>query len=274
MRVALALAAFVALGSASCEKRENVGTIAGPPLLVDRDASSPAAASAAPPSSAPSSAPPASASAAPSAPSAAQPEAPVRARFVVGKTEKIDDGLCEWTLVAAAKGKTEALGESLAQGDVLVVAHGMPFEVRALGTAAVARVPLTPCTVRARPAPEKTVVRAGAAPRLTWAGGAMNAHLDVGPPLSRDAYMGRLYGTAGVAEHDHPTSWEILFALEASGTFTLAGQPRRLGPGEIVFVPPGAKHSWTPDPGAPLTAVQMYVPPGPEQRFKQLAGAK
>jgi quercetin dioxygenase-like cupin family protein len=198
----------------------------------------------------------------------------VKARFVVGKTEKLDDGLCRWTLVAAAKGKAEALGESLAQGDVLVVAHALPFEVRALGTAAVAHVPFTTCAVRSRPAPEKTVVRAGAAPRLTWAGGAMNAHLDVGPPLSKEAYMGRLYGTAGVAEHDHPASWEILFALEASGTFTLAGQARRLGPGEIVFVPPGTKHSWSPDPGAPLTAVQMYVPPGPEQRFKQLAGAK
>ena len=27
-------------------------------------------------------------------------------------------------------------------------------------------------------------------------------------------------------------------------------------------------HSWTPDPGSKLVAVQMYWPPGPEQRFK------
>ena len=41
----------------------------------------------------------------------------------------------------------------------------------------------------------------------------------------------------------------------------------------MVPVPPGVKHSWKPDPGTKLVAVQFYSPPGPEQRFKALAAA-
>lgn len=64
---------------------------------------------------------------------------------------------------------------------------------------------------------------------------------------------------------------EILATQAAAGTLTLGGKSRRLGPGEIVFVPPGVKHSWQPDEGAPLRAIQLYAPSGPEQRFKKLA---
>jgi hypothetical protein len=31
------------------------------------------------------------------------------------------------------------------------------------------------------------------------------------------------------------------------------------------------KHSWTPDPKSELVAIQLYAPPGPEQRFRALA---
>jgi len=175
--------------------------------------------------------------------------------------------------VAAAQGKVTAGATKLAEGDVLVLGHPMDFTVEAPGLAAVVVAPMEPCSIRARPAPTKVVVKAGAAPELAWAGGAMRARLDVTSEVSPEVYMGRLAGTAGVAEHDHPTSWEILFAIDAGGTFTLAGVPKRLGPGEIVVVPPGTKHSWTPDAGKPLAAVQVYAPPGPEQRFKQLAAA-
>ena len=65
------------------------------------------------------------------------------------------------------------------------------------------------------------------------------------------------------------------FANRIKGAkFTLDGKEQRLGPHEIVRVPPGVKHSWKPDPGSKLVAVQMYAPPGPEQRFKALADAE
>ena len=51
----------------------------------------------------------------------------------------------------------------------------------------------------------------------------MHAHLDVEKSVSPAAYLGRLRGTAPVAEHTHPDSWELICAIEASGTFRLSG---------------------------------------------------
>ncbi len=113
-------------------------------------------------------------------------------------------------------------------------------------------------------------MHAADAPELTWANGAMHAHLD-GEKLPY-AYVGRLEGTAPVAEHVHESSWEVLCAIEASGTFTVAGVAKRLGARTCVSVPPATKHSWTPDPGTKLVGVQFYDPPGPQSRFKALAG--
>ena len=79
----------------------------------------------------------------------------------------------------------------------------------------------------------------------------------------------RLNGRAVAAEDLLPH----LAAVEAAGTFTVNGVPHRLGAGEILAVPPGTRHSWQPDPGSTLVAVQIYDPPGPEQRFVGLAKA-
>jgi quercetin dioxygenase-like cupin family protein len=149
-----------------------------------------------------------------------------------------------------------------------------PFDVKGAGTVALATVVHSPCSVRARPVgPTKRVIRAAVAPELVWAGGTMRAHLDVEKEVSPEAYLGRLEGTAPVAEHLHATSWEIIMAVDATGTFTLDGKPARLGPRSVVAVPPNVKHAWQPDEGSKLVAVQMYAPPGPEQRFRTLAAA-
>ena len=101
----------------------------------------------------------------------------------------------------------------------------------------------------------------------------MRAYLNVGAKLSPNVYLGRLEGTAAVAEHEHTTSSETLIAIEGSGTFTVDGKDSRLGPRQIVHVPKGTKHAWKPDPGTKLVAIQLYEPPGPEQRFVGLAAA-
>ena len=176
---------------------------------------------------------------------------------------------CARVLVAVARGSVTVAGERLAEGDSLVMTKASPFQITGAGLALVARVPLPDCRGEAT----KTVVPAGRAEELTWAGGHMHAHLDVGTDLSPEAYMGRLRGNASVAEHVHAEQWEILAAVEAAGTFTVAGVPQRLGPGEVIAVPPGTPHSWQPDPGSMLVAVQLYDPPGPEQRFVGLARA-
>jgi mannose-6-phosphate isomerase-like protein (cupin superfamily) len=175
---------------------------------------------------------------------------------------------CSRLYVVAARGEVTVDRDTLSQGEVLVLRFPAAVTIAPHGIAVEVIKPF-PCD---KPdAPEKTIVRAGQAEDLAWAGGAMHAHLDV---VGSDVYLGRLEGTAAVKEHDHPTSAEILVAIEASGTMTLDGKPRRLESGAIVTVPKGTKHSWTPDPGSKLVAVQLYDPPGPEQRFIALAAAE
>jgi len=202
-------------------------------------------------------------------------EPPVSARFVDAPA-KIDDGLCVTTMLAVVKGSLSVAGESLAPGDVLVLKNADAGEVKGAGLFVEARTKSAPCAVRDRdrPAQAKTVVRAKAAPKLAFAGGKMSARLDVDAKTSPDVYLGRLEGSAGVPEHDHASSWEILAAVDAAGTFTLGGEEHHLGPKQVVVVPPGTKHSWKPDTGSKLVAVQMYAPPGPEQRFVALAEAE
>jgi mannose-6-phosphate isomerase-like protein (cupin superfamily) len=174
---------------------------------------------------------------------------------------------CHDQILTVISGEGATDDDKLMPGDVLIT-HGMTtVHVTGPGTAWTANVKLNTCD----PAVSKHVVRADAAPELTFMHGAMHAHLDLDPSVSPGAYFGRLSGTAAVAEHVHAGTWEVLCTVKARGTFTLAGNPRRLGVRECVTVPPDAKHSWQPDEGEPLVALQVYWPPGPEQRFKKLA---
>jgi mannose-6-phosphate isomerase-like protein (cupin superfamily) len=203
---------------------------------------------------------------------ATAPEPPVKASFVDAPAN-VDAALCSRVLLAVAKGKVTTMGETLGAGDVLVVTYPDPLKLEGAGLVVVVHRDLPPCAVSSRPVMQKKVVRANAAPDQRWAGGTMSAHLDVGSIVSPDLYLGRLEGTAGVPEHVHPGTWEILAAVDAHGTFVLDGTEGHLGPRQIVMVPPGAKHAWKPDPGTKLVAVQLYSPPGPEQRFVALAAA-
>lgn len=204
---------------------------------------------------------------------AAALDSPVKAKFV-DTPAKLEAGVCQRVLVAVVKGKITALSETLAAGDVLSVTHADAFDATGPGTVVWASLPLgADCAVLSRPALVKNVVRGGAAPKLEWAGGTMAARLDVGAKISPELYLGRLEGTAPVGEHIHASSWEILAAVEANGVFTLEGTEGRLGARQVVAVPPGAKHAWKPEPGSKLVAIQMYSPPGPEQRFVALAAA-
>jgi mannose-6-phosphate isomerase-like protein (cupin superfamily) len=180
-----------------------------------------------------------------------------------------------FTATAAARSPAP-MRETLAAGDSVVWTNADAVELAGSGLAVVATYATAGmCPPTTAPPPiERVVVRASAAPKLDFAKGAMSVHLDVGAKVSPELYLGRLEGTAAVPEHDHPTSWEILAAVEASGTFVLDGIEKRLGPKQIVVVPPGTKHAWRPDAGSKLVAIQMYSPPGPEQRFVALAAAE
>lgn len=188
-------------------------------------------------------------------------------------TKKLEPPVCSRLFIVVANGTAKVAGETLGAKDTLVIAHPDPVEVKVNGLA-VGIVKEIDCAVLSKPVATKTVVRAKDTPQLTWAHGAMHAWLDVGARVSPELYLGRLEGTAAVPEHDHPDSTEIVVTLEASGTSVIGGKERHLGPREVVVHPKKVKHAYRPDPGTKLVSIQMYDPPGPEQRFIGLAAAE
>jgi mannose-6-phosphate isomerase-like protein (cupin superfamily) len=208
------------------------------------------------------------------------PGSPVRTAFTkLGMARIVANSPCDVRFVAIASGKASVDGAKadegpLGDGDVLVVRGTGDLFVQGSALALVAVFTPDRCDAPPpSPSPSRSVARAGVAPALTWAGGAMSAHLDVESANSPDVYFGRLSGTSAVAEHQHDGVREVLCAVEASGTFTIAGEPHRLGPQQCVQIPPSTRHAWAPDAGSTLVAFQLYAPPGPEQRFKALAAA-
>jgi quercetin dioxygenase-like cupin family protein len=73
---------------------------------------------------------------------------------------------------------------------------------------------------------------------------------------------------AAVPPHKHAAETEMLYVLSGSGRMTVEGVELPVGATSAVQVPAGIEHSFTATEAT--TAVQLYTPPGPEQRFKTL----
>jgi quercetin dioxygenase-like cupin family protein len=153
-----------------------------------------------------------------------------------------------------------------------IVSDGEP--VSALGASA-------PKTWALRPG-KLAVVDLGAAEPFSWAGDRVAARL--GFEQGR-ASFGLLSTTpeAPMPPHDHARSWEVIGLLSAEGELRTSSAPAQptmpeldqrqpLRSGDVAAVRPGSHHGWAAAGGQPLFAVQLYVPPGPEQRFRALAG--
>ena len=52
-----------------------------------------------------------------------------------------------------------------------------------------------------------------------------------------------LPASAATQRHYHKASEEFYFILEGSGEMELDGETRRVGPGDAVLIPPGARHT-------------------------------
>jgi mannose-6-phosphate isomerase-like protein (cupin superfamily) len=119
---------------------------------------------------------------------------------------------------------------------------------------------------------------------VRWGGGGYAAVIGLeerdGPmPVHADASCSLLAigSPKGVAEHVHADEWEMLAILSGAGTMTLgkadAARKVDVKAGSLLAIPKGVPHAFVPSE-MPLQAIQLYVPPGPEQRFKKLAEAK
>jgi quercetin dioxygenase-like cupin family protein len=86
-----------------------------------------------------------------------------------------------------------------------------------------------------------------------------------GTPLA--AAILALPAGANVAEHVHAKETELLYVLDGAGTMTIAGTGVAVVPTSVIQVPPNTKHAFA--ASAPVRALQIYTPAGPEQRFKK-----
>jgi mannose-6-phosphate isomerase-like protein (cupin superfamily) len=118
----------------------------------------------------------------------------------------------------------------------------------------------------------------GAVAPLSWGHGAYHARPAFDGEHARRASLGVLLASkdAPVAEHAHDKEWELLALLEGDGELVLPqaeGEPKRIAlkEGSLARVAVGQHHAWKPTGKQPLVAVQVYTPPGPEQRFRKLA---
>jgi putative monooxygenase len=84
---------------------------------------------------------------------------------------------------------------------------------------------------------------------------------------SKDAAVSVLVLDKGaeVPAHVHETSDEVLYVTSGSVEMTVAGKAVQAKSGDVVFIPRNTKHSAKAT--TKLEAVQVYAPPGPEQRF-------
>ena len=129
---------------------------------------------------------------------------------------------------------------------------------------------------RERPKPIETR-DLSASPDLAWMGGAFHARLGF---EDGRASLEVLLGSrdAPVKPHTHDGSWEALAVARGGGSFSStegdAAGAHAVRDGDVVLVPKGVRHAWTPAGESPLVAIQLYAPPGPEQRFKELGHAR
>jgi len=121
--------------------------------------------------------------------------------------------------------------------------------------------------------PVRIVVPTAEAPRHIIAGGKGRATLLLNPTTGATAAsvtLLELQPGAEVPEHTHETSAEILYIEEGAAEMTVSGETLRVGKGDAVYIPAGAKHAArVVSKDAALKAVQVYAGPGPEMRFTQ-----
>jgi len=61
--------------------------------------------------------------------------------------------------------------------------------------------------------------------------------------------------------HVHPGAEEVLYVLEGSGEVRVEGATHQVAPGQAVFIPDGAEHTYINTGGTPLVVVGAMAPP-------------
>ena len=116
-------------------------------------------------------------------------------------------------------------------------------------------------------AADGVVVAGSQAPTHTIAEGRGTARILLTGPEAAVTHL-VLAAAATVPAHKHEASAEILYVEGGRVRMTIAGKAVEAGPGDVIYIPKNTEHSaLVLGTMAPLRAVQVYVGPGPEQRF-------
>ena len=180
----------------------------------------------------------------------------------------LDDGALDATRMHAldaayvAKGHTYALHGGDTGTHVLIVAVPGGVETAARG----GTLPDEPAVAKTKGKPPELHLKAKAT-RYPRTGGATTILIENAPHA---ASLGVLEMDAGgkVPTHVHEHETELLYLLGGSGTMTIDGVDMPIGPTTVVQIPPNVPHSFV--AAEAVTAIQLYAPPGPEQRFKKM----
>ncbi|MBI2390761.1 MAG: cupin domain-containing protein [Deltaproteobacteria bacterium] len=110
-----------------------------------------------------------------------------------------------------------------------------------------------------------------AKPDLAWGGGAYHARIALEEPPASFGLL-TMSKNAPVVEHVHDKEWEFLAIIDGSGELVRKTSGKVPVNGSTFAAnKPGEPHAFKPAGDRPTIAIQMYWPPGPEQRFKKLA---
>jgi quercetin dioxygenase-like cupin family protein len=72
--------------------------------------------------------------------------------------------------------------------------------------------------------------------------------------------------------HVHPHSAEVVYVAEGSGTAWEDDVPTRVGPGDLIVVPPGVPHATVAADGADLVLVCFFPHPDLSANLRELPG--
>lgn len=105
--------------------------------------------------------------------------------------------------------------------------------------------------------------RAAAPPFVTADGSTIRSLLDrTNAPVAHQSLAEAtvLAGTA-TARHYHRAAEEIYYLLEGAGEMELDGERARVGPGDAILIPPGARHRLTADRSGDIRMLCCCSPP-------------
>src|SRR5262249_53098962 len=80
--------------------------------------------------------------------------------------------------------------------------------------------------------------------------------------------LGLIERTQGAREHAHPDIEQVCYMLEGEAMAEIAGQSRRLQPGDCCFFPANTPHVFTAVSETPVKVLVIYAPPYGEDPSK------